>query len=156
MSWGKREQPKFSLACSFRRGGSLDVRTLREIALRNGGTLVVYTNISRLGPELLLDVRTEYPSRPDYARASWKTQFRANGEQDLLSRARDAATWIRQIAGESEKEIEAQNRSPEEITTFSWDALTLLKAAQDRRKEGKLDQALALLTEAVRIDPDCP
>jgi serine/threonine protein kinase/Tfp pilus assembly protein PilF len=135
---------------------ALDVRTEREVALRNGATLVLYASISRVGPGFRLDLLLEEPRRPDYAPASWDKQFRATGEQDLLSQARDAAVWVRQVAGESQKEIDVQNRSPEEITTGSWDALTLFRSASEKRWKGDLADAESLLKQAIVIDPKFP
>jgi hypothetical protein len=136
---------------------NLDVATAREVALRNRGTLVIYANISSLGPDFSLDLKVEQPgSRPDFARRSWDHRFTASGEQDLLGRAREAGLWIRQIAGESSREIDFQDRSPQDITTFSWDALALLGAARQKRRQGLPNDAISLLREALRIDPQFP
>ena len=109
-----------------------------------------------MGPIFKLELILEQPRRPDYAPNPWTYEFKATGEQDLLSHARDAAVWVRQIAGEPQSDIDSQNRSAGEMTTQSWDALRLANEAAQRRKAGQLEAAETLLREALEIDPLFP
>jgi tetratricopeptide (TPR) repeat protein len=133
----------------------VDPLTAREIALRNGGTAVVYGLLSRLASNLRLEIRIEEPgSKPDDVRASFDKQFSAAGEQDLLRQIRAAAVWIRETVGEPESDIRRHNQGPGEQTTSSWDALALYERGRELRFQSQYDEAEAMFNEALRLDPD--
>ncbi len=127
----------------------------REVALRNGRTAIVYGQVSLLGADYLLDVKVEEPgSRPDDVRNARDKRFTASGPDELLDQVRRAALWIREVVGEPQSGRDRFNRPPAEITTSNWDALALQQQAQRLRAQGQAPQAIALLREALRVDPD--
>jgi eukaryotic-like serine/threonine-protein kinase len=127
----------------------------REVALRNGRTAVVYGQVSLLGPDYLLDVKVEEPgSRPDDVRSARDQRFKAAGPDELMQQVRRAALWIREVVGEPQRDRDRYNRAPSEVTTPSWDALALQQQAQGLRANGQSQEAIALLREALRLDPE--
>jgi tetratricopeptide (TPR) repeat protein len=136
-------------------GGPLTTPVAREVALRNGRTAVIFGQVSLLGSDYLLDVKVEEPgSRPDDVRNARDRRFTASGPDELLEQIRRASLWIREVVGEPQSDRDRFNRPPSEITTSNWDALALQRQAQSLRAQGQAQQAIALLREALRVDPD--
>jgi len=135
-------------------GGRIEPMVLREVALRAGAQMVAYGTLSPVGPELILDLRLELMgSRPDSVRHTWTEGFRATGASDLLRAIQESAIWIRQKSGEAETEIAEQDRSPADLTTGDWDALSRYEHARARLAAGDLGGAEVLFREAIQIDP---
>jgi len=133
---------------------ALTASLAREIALRNGRTAVVYGQVSLLGSDFLVDVKIEQPgSRPDEVKQAATRRFQAAGPDELLEQIRRASLWIRETVGESSVDRDRYNRPPSEVTTPSWDALALREQAIELRAQGRTPEAVALLREAVRVDP---
>jgi len=143
---------------------ALDPRDAREIALREGAQFVFFGNLDKVAGEWAMNLRLELlADSPAYPRDKFKGDYSADGDQELLSAAAKAVTWIRRTAGESAELINARSRAPEAITTKSWEALreyTLADTAwKTRELEGKWveDQRLAAevhLKRALELDPD--
>jgi len=159
------QSPKFALISESRRrdllarmqrdpGTLLTAPVARELALRNGRTAVVYGQISLLGSEYLLDLKIEEPgSRPDDVRHTASRRFQAAGPDELLDQIRRASLWVREVIGELPTDRDRYNRAPSELTTSNWDALALQQQAQELRTKGRTPEAIALLREALRLDP---
>jgi tetratricopeptide (TPR) repeat protein len=132
-----------------------DAQKLREVTLREGATLVVYSQVSLAGSGYRLNVRLEQVgARPSIVEREWQQEFAASNRQQLLDVVRRAAIWLRSTAGESTAQLNDQDRLPSEITTASWEALRLFAKAQESQTEGDSANAIVYLQEAVRLDPE--
>lgn len=159
------QSPRFELMSARRRGEHLarmtkpadtplDEPVARQIALRQGRTAIVYGQVSKILSDFWLDVKIEQPDgRPDHVPYAAEQRFRAASADDLLERIRGAAQWLREVAGEGAEDRSRYNRAPAELTTPSWDALALFEQAAERRQK-EPEAAIALLREAVRLDPE--
>jgi serine/threonine protein kinase/tetratricopeptide (TPR) repeat protein len=133
--------------------GPLTAAIAREVALRGGAQLVVYGTVSPLGSGLTLNLQVEMMgSRPDAPRRSWVQSFRATGSADLFRAIQEGSIWIRQRSGEAEREISEQDRSPLDLTTGDWDALSRYEQGRQRRNAGDAGAAEVLFREAIQID----
>jgi serine/threonine protein kinase/tetratricopeptide (TPR) repeat protein len=129
----------------------------REVALRAGAPIVVYSTLSAAASRYLLDVRLEsVQSRPSLARATWTRRFTAADPDGLFSAISDAADWIRQSVGELADITGDSHRPPADTTTKSWEALRLFAEADERHAGGDTAMAVRLLEEALRVDPAFP
>lgn len=132
-----------------------DAQKLREVTLREGATLVVYSRVSLAGSAYRLNVRLEQVgARPSIVEREWQQEFAASDRQQLFDVVRRAAIWLRSTAGESTAQLNDQDRLPSEITTASWEALRLFAKAQESQAEGDSAKAIVYLEEAVRLDPE--
>ena len=127
----------------------------REVAMREGVPLVVYSALTRLGADYVLNVKLEQVgARPSFARRTWTQTFSAPDKSALFETMHGAAVWIRQMVGEVPSSLEAQDRASSETTTSSWEALRLFKRANDLSATGHLNDATLVLERAIRIDPE--
>lgn len=127
----------------------------REVAVREGAALVVYSTLTALGTEHVITVRLEeLGATPRFARHTWTATFHAPSKQALFGSAHDAAVWIRRMAGETSVTLEQQDRAPAYTTTSSWEALRLYKQAGDLMAAGRSSDAVLLLNQALRLDPE--
>jgi tetratricopeptide (TPR) repeat protein len=132
-----------------------DALKLREVALRQGATLVLYSGVSLVGTAYRLDVRLEHVgARPSIVEGSWDQTFQAPDRSQLLDVVRRATIWVRSTAGESKAQLSDQDRLPSEITTGSWEGLRAFAKAQQAHQHGDLPNAVVYLQEAVRLDPE--
>lgn len=133
---------------------ALEPPIAREVAMREAAALVVYSSVSRIGPEYVLGVRLERVGpRPTLIRGSWTRTFSAARREAFVDSFREAAVWIRQIVGERAADLVDQDRPPADTTTSSWEALRLFTNANRRASQGQLAEAAVLFGESVRIDP---
>lgn len=133
----------------------MDAVTARELAMRENLPAVIFGAIDQVGPDYVLQVRVEaVGSHPSSPAASSKKDFSCGSKRELFGAISDAASWIRQSVGEEASEISDRNRIPQEITTPSWDALRLYTQATRLRTEGRNADAVPLLQESLRQDPD--
>jgi tetratricopeptide (TPR) repeat protein len=133
----------------------LDLPVAREVALRSGTPLLVYGTLSPLGSGYGLDLMMErIEGQPNTPVTTETNLFRASGKNGLFDTIHQAATWIRQTAGEAGKDISANDTAPEEATTRSWEALEYFTRGE-RLKNGKASrEAMSMYQQAVRIDPE--
>ncbi|MGD0200998.1 MAG: protein kinase [Bryobacteraceae bacterium] len=127
--------------------------TAREVAWRAGVPLVVAGDVSQFGQGYVLKLRMESirdspaPSQTRYR------EFEARDKNALLAAVHDGSNWVRRTAGESSSAMLLTDRRADETTTDSWQALELFARAEKLKDQGRPDDALVLLNEAVRIDP---
>src|SRR5262245_639980 len=127
----------------------------REVALRQGAALVLYSTLVNAGAGFMLNVELErVGSRPSLARAHWARQFQASSAGDLLTAAHDASQWARQMTGEPAAQLADQDRPPAETTTSSWEALRLFTKANQLQSQGRSDEAVLMLEQALSQDPE--
>jgi eukaryotic-like serine/threonine-protein kinase len=132
-----------------------DLSKLREVALRQSASLVLFSAVQLAGGGYQLDVRLErLGTRPSIVESESKQTFEAANRPQLFDTVRRAAIWVRTNVGESRRELADQDRLPTEITTGSWDALRLFARAQQSHEHGDLPTTVVFLQEAVRLDPE--
>ncbi|WP_031497834.1 serine/threonine-protein kinase [Bryobacter aggregatus] len=133
----------------------LDAKQMREIALREGASAVLYGTLSRLSDDYTLRLRLEVlEGHPSFAPATWDHEVTVRGKQELLEAARPAATWVRASVGEVPAEISRRSQAPSKVTTASWEALALFTEAEKHYAADQRQAAVALYREALRVDPD--
>ena len=126
----------------------------RDIALREGAQFVVFSSLSRVADEQVLDLRLQLMSNdPAHARKEWPSTFSARHMTDLPSAVYDSAAWVRRTAGESAGAIETRSRHPEELTTSSWQALQEYTLGDEAWRASKSDAAILHLKTALEFDP---
>ena len=144
-------------------GDGLDQPTAREVAMRTGAVRIVFAVLSKSNGNYRLDVEIQQPDNsPLRYRYHWTESWRWKSEgpmsggyiaPDLLQNIRDASGWIRRKVGESAYDISRLDTPPEDVTTSSWDALSEYVRARRLNQEGKINDAIKALENAVHIDP---
>ena len=140
----------------------------REIALRAGAVRVVFLEVTGSAGSYTLHADMQEPdsnalnrfrhhstnSFPWHSDAATISATSTTIPQDLLTAVRDTSNWIRHQAGESRNDIAALDVPPEDVTTSSWQALEEYANAQSLVAQGKKQDAVLHLEEAVKIDPE--
>jgi tetratricopeptide (TPR) repeat protein len=127
----------------------------REIALRVGAALVVFSSLVRIGDRYQLSVRIDrVGTSPSVAGGSVTHEWQAGGKQQIFAALKDAGDFIRTSAGESTQEVARQDISPDEAASSSWEALDLYRRSETLRRQKQVDAAIAMLERAIQIDPD--
>jgi serine/threonine protein kinase/tetratricopeptide (TPR) repeat protein len=126
----------------------------RDIAMREGAQFVVFSNLSRVADEQVLELRLQLMgNEPAHARKEWPKTLSARHMTDLPAAVYDSASWVRGTAGESAGDIETHSRHPDELTTPSWQALQEYTQGDDAWKASKSDAAILHLKTALDLDP---
>lgn len=135
----------------------------REIAMRTGAVRIVFATLDKSANNYSLNVEIQQPdSMPSRYRDHWTKSFpwhvsnAANSSTippELLSAVRHANDWIRHEVGESANDIARLDVPPEDVTTGNWEALAEYAQAEALARVQKLEDALAVLQDAVRVDP---
>jgi len=144
---------------------AIDQPTAREIAMRAGAVRVIFPTLrgSAGNYELAIDIQ-EPDTSPSRYRNRWTKDFAwhltniTNSNEtipnEMLGAIRNAADWIRFIAGESKNDIARLDVPPEEATTSSWVALADYVQARKLEAAGRLEDTAILLDRAVHSDPE--
>jgi serine/threonine protein kinase/Tfp pilus assembly protein PilF len=133
----------------------LTVELAREVAWRRGSALVGAGRVWRVDRGYGLSVRVEErPPQPDVPGPMQSTSYEARDRAELQRVAAEAAAWLRGASGEARSEIPAHDRPVQDVTTSSWQALSLFSRAEELISGSREEDGLALLAEAVRLDPD--
>ncbi|MCU1338442.1 MAG: serine/threonine protein kinase [Bryobacterales bacterium] len=126
----------------------------REVAFRESAPLLVFTTLGRLGDSYTVSIRCEQiGSSPEQPIDNWQHQESSSGPDGLFEAVHEATKWIRTKAGESEVELSANNRLPQNITSSKWDALELFQQAQSLIAAQQAPDAVPVLQRAVQLDP---
>ena len=135
-------------------GSALSIELAREVAWRRAADMVAAGRLRRSGQGYALTVRLERRgARPDIPSRSWSHSYEVRDRRELEAAVRGAALWTRATAGDAAAVL-APDQPLEDATTSSWQALDLLSRAETLAAGSHEEDALALLGEAVRIDPD--
>jgi eukaryotic-like serine/threonine-protein kinase len=111
--------------------------------------------LRRSGGGYVLTVRLETARNSMSQRLrSWARSYEARDRTELREAVQRGASWIRATIGEGSDEIPKHDRAADEVTTNSWRALDLYADAESLFAGQRIQDGLALLEEAVRIDPD--
>ena len=148
------KRPKAGSPSSEPFENELTPRDSREIAIRAGVALVIFGTVSRIADEYKLEIWLERVTH-DPTRTGAVLHFTnsATQKKDFFQVVDSASNWIRQQAGEAEKDIDGADIPPQEVTTDNWEALRFYSQAQDLVTEHRLTDAIALLDQAIADDP---
>jgi serine/threonine protein kinase/CheY-like chemotaxis protein len=134
----------------------VSLEQMRDVAWRQSGDVMVSGRIAKASGGYVLSTRLEQRGglQPDAVGQNWSKSFEARDRDELRVVVREAGRWLRATAGEAASEIPRHDRPVEEVTSSSWEAVALFSHAEALAIDLRQDDALALLAEAVRIDPD--
>src|SRR5262249_15993904 len=103
------------------------------------------------GLSLMLEKIEGQPRTP---RATESKLFETRSKPGLFDAIHQAATWIRQTAGEAGKDILSNDNKPDEATTTSWEALDYFRRGEHLMDQLRhADDAVSMYKEAARLDP---
>jgi tetratricopeptide (TPR) repeat protein len=132
----------------------LDLSLAREVALRSATPLVVYGTVSPLGAGYGLSLVVErIEGQPRTPLTTESKLFEARNKTGLFDAIHQAATWIRQTAGEAAQDISANDTQPEEATTSSWEALDYFAKGERLLTPARTGDAVTMYKQATRVDP---
>ena len=132
----------------------LDLPVAREVALRSGTPLLVYGTVSPLGAGLGLSLVIErIEGQPRTPLRTESKLFEARSKNGVFDAIHEAATWIRQTAGEATRDIAEFDTQPEEATTHSWEALNYFTQGEQLKAQNRGRDATAMYQQAVSADP---
>jgi serine/threonine-protein kinase len=134
---------------------ALDLKTAEEIAWKETVPLIVMGAINSLpsGYELVIQLDRTAPS-PGVPGDVTTRAFPFASKAAVLDAVRAAGQWIRRAAGEADREIARADRPVEDVTTSSLEALADFSEAARLKDANRTGEAVFLLKEAVRRDPD--
>jgi tetratricopeptide (TPR) repeat protein/predicted Ser/Thr protein kinase len=131
----------------------MDLPVVREVALRSATPLVVYGTVSPLGTGYNLSLVIErIEGQPRTPATTESKLFEARNKVGMFDAIHQAATWIRQTAGEAGKDISANDTLPEEATTSNWEALDFFAKGERLLPLPTTADAVTMYKEAVRVD----
>ena len=143
-----------SLRLSHLNLSGLSAEQWRTLTHRVQANFVVHTSLAPIAGEQVLNCRIELIGADSPAvLQQWNQSFRFVSKARSFDAIRDAANWIRSTIGETPASILARDRPPGLITTSSFEALNLFEQAEAIKDE-RSSEAISLLREAVRLDPD--
>jgi serine/threonine protein kinase/Flp pilus assembly protein TadD len=108
---------------------------------------------------LLSERSDRYSLSVSLTRASDERLLAQNGFGDapsISALAADVAVWIRQLAGESRQSLAANSSVVAAFTSTVPEALQKFYEAMEHYSVGEMTEAIPLLQEAVRLDPEFP
>ena len=129
----------------------IDEKLGREICERENLRVLIAGSIERVGNVFQITVRGVDPSQGNLLFAESE---RFDRRDQVFDRADVLAKRVRQDLGESLGKIENTSRPMAKVTTTSLEALQLYSQAVDAMAQANLERARALLTEAIKLDPD--
>jgi serine/threonine protein kinase len=134
-----------------------DTRTARQIALREGARLILFSTLAKAGEDYtfhtVLELLDQSPSTPE-DRWSFEARFtEEDGASVLASRIERLADQLRKQMGEVENDFDVHRQPAEELTTANWDALQAYIAGDRAWRDRKHAESLHLLESATTLDP---
>ena len=130
----------------------IDIATGREISLRDGAIQMLITGrIEKLGNNYLLATELVNPG-DGVTLASFSAE--AAGQDQILTRIGELAREVRAALGEGLSSIAKSQEMLAKVTTPSLEALRLFTQANEAMSTSERNQAIPILEEAVRIDPE--
>src|SRR3990167_9443438 len=130
---------------------SIDRAIGSEIAIREGARGLLLPTVAEVGGKLRVSVEVVDPNTQAtvYAQTA-----EGRGVNSLLASLDTVAVGMREKFGESVKDIEAGSKPLPEATTRDLNALRAYSLGQKLRSEGRLEEAIALHEEAIKLDPN--
>lgn len=130
---------------------SIDRAIGSEIAIREGARVLLLPTVAEVGGKMRVSIEVVDPNTQAtiYAQSA-----EGRGVDSLLASLDTVSIGMREKFGESVRDIEVVNKPLPEATTRNLNALRAYSLGQKLRAEGRLEEALALHEEAVKLDPD--
>ena len=130
----------------------IDIATGREISLRDGAIQILITGrVEKLGNHYLLSTELVNPG-DGVTLASFSAEV--VGQDRILTRVGELAREVRAALGEGLSSIAKSREMLAKVTTPSLEALRLFTQANQAMASPERNQAIPILEETVRIDPD--
>lgn len=123
----------------------------REICQREGIRALLIPGIARSGREYVVSARLVNPLTGVAVRSYLES---ARDQDHVLDALGDIAAHLRHDLGESLDSIQKGGRPLAKVTTSSLQALKYFTDGQGAWNKGEYEQAVELLQNAVRLDPD--
>jgi putative peptide modification system cyclase len=122
-----------------------------EIAQREGARALILPTVAEVGGRVRVTAEVIDPATGDTV---YSDAAGGEGLDSVLGSTDELLERLRERLGESIASIERDNQPLAQITTDSLDALKAFALGETALGEGRLKDAMALLGEAVAIDPD--
>ncbi len=149
------DESRIARAKSLMGNGADSPAKAREIALRVGAAVVVFSTLVRVADGYQLSVRMEKAaSSPSLFSQPVSRDWQVGGKQQIFNVVREAGDFIRSEAGESGQQIAAHDISPDEAASSSWEAIELYRQSEKLVQESRKEAAVSMLERAIEIDPD--
>jgi len=133
----------------------LDLPVAREVAFRSATPLVVYGNVAPLGTGYSLSmVIDRIEGQPRTPVTTESKVFEARNKSGMFDAIHQAATWIRQTAGEAGKDIYTNDTQPEDATTSTWEAVDYFSRGERLIARNQWLDAASMYKQAELKDPD--
>jgi putative peptide modification system cyclase len=121
-----------------------------EIAVREGARALVIPTVAEVGGRVRM---TAEIIDPNTQTTVYSDSIDAQGEEGMLPGMDDLLRKMRGRLGESLASVTEASRPLAQITTSNLDALRALGKAEEEYGKGKINDAIVLLKEALRLDP---
>jgi tetratricopeptide (TPR) repeat protein len=129
----------------------LTEQVAREICARRGIKAVMVGSIASLGSKFVLTLRTLNAATGETLAS---TQQEADSREGVLRALGKAASEIRTRLGESLASLQRFDAPIEQATTASLEALKAYSQGNERRAEGREQEAIPFYERAVQLDPN--
>ena len=121
-----------------------------EVAIREGARALVIPTVAEVGGRVRM---TAEIIDPNTQTTVYSDSVDASGEKGMLPGMDDLLRKMRGRLGESLASVSEASKPLAQITTGNLDALRALGKAEEEYGRGKVNEALVLLKEALRLDP---
>ncbi len=129
--------------------------TLREMAWRGGASLFLLGTLSRTGNRYVFAIwAEEVGSEPNVELRHWEQSFTAKNKDGIFDAVQQGSYWVRRLAERLPESKLKKEALPQSTTTSSWQALLLFSQAEKLQAAGQKQQAIALLEDSTKVDPD--
>jgi serine/threonine protein kinase/tetratricopeptide (TPR) repeat protein len=128
-------------------------RDWREIALREAVPYVLFPSTSQVGDGTSLTFRLEQLRNNADSAKAWQESFEAVDKEHLFEAIEAGSRWIRDLIGESARDIDNSSAKPQAVTTPSWDALKEFSRGESLIAKGDRAGAVLAFRSAARTDP---
>jgi len=131
-------------------GTAVDRTVGSEIALREGARALVLPTVAEIGGRVRMTAEVVDPHTQT---SVYSDSVDADGEESMLPRMDELLRKMRGRLGESLASVSDASKPLAQITTGNLDALRALGKAEEEYGKGKINDAIVLLKEALRLDP---
>ncbi|HEY6940211.1 putative peptide modification system cyclase [Dokdonella sp.] len=131
-------------------GTAVDRTVGSEIALREGARALVLPTVAEVGGRVRMTAELVDPHTQT---SVYSDSVDADGEESMLPRMDELLRKMRGRLGESLASVSDASKPLAQITTGNLDALRALGKAEEEYGKGKINDAIVLLKEALRLDP---
>jgi hypothetical protein len=134
---------------------TLEPAAARDIALRSGASLLLFSSVHRIGGETRLTLEVERLDHSTTSPAySESVDFSYVSDTQLPYKVDLAAQWLRAATGEPARDLDLHNRHSDELTTKNWEALVEYSRGDSAWTANRFDEAITLLESALKLDPN--